>query len=244
MRDPAPLAPDADDPTPPARALARPYRLAPAAGLVLAMAALAVLLWAGLPAGETLALMSETGPVEELTASAYIAAALVPWWLRPRHAPWPALLAISIVMLAFGMRELDWHKLWTGTSVLRLSWYWSDAPMASRLAALAVMAPIAAAGSGLLLRYGPPTLRAAGRGEPPAVTTLWFVGVLIASKAIDRSLNVMVEWFDLHSPLWLIALQLALEETLELALPLLMALALWQLRAAQAASAKTVSTPV
>lgn len=173
-----------------------------------------------LPADRVLWLMSEEGPVEQLTSAGFwLAAAMV--LVRPPTDDRRAVLAVATMLAAFAAREMDWHKVWTGTSVLRVSFYYGPAPLAQKIGALAALLPVIGALVWLAWRGTAPALRALAKREPAALTLLVFGAVMVASKLVDRSLNLVVEGFDWVAPVWLQALQLAIEETWELTLPVL-----------------------
>lgn len=176
--------------------------------------------------------MGETGPVERVTAASYALCAVAVWVLRRRDDDWRTSLALSALMAAFCARELDAHKAFTGTSVLRLSWYGGPAsPLAKAVAALVLLAVLLALGW-LLLRHAP-ALRSRWRQRPPSVITLFvFVAVLALAKVLDRSVSILVFDLQVGVPLHWKALRTALEEWLELGLSMLLLLGLWQHRAA------------
>ena len=186
---------------------------------------LALLLWLALPAQTVLALMAEEGPVESATVLAYLLAIVAIWLLRA--STWPTRLASSMVLLMFAAREMDLHKSLFGISMLKSRFYLS-APLLPRLAALAILLPLALALGYLVWKHARPLWRGLRQRQALAITMACFMTALFASKAIDRSLNVIFEVFNYASPLWLQALQLAFEETLELLLPVLAVVAGWQ----------------
>lgn len=186
---------------------------------------LALLLWLALPAQTVLALMAEEGPVESATVLAYLLAVVAIWLLRA--STWPTRLASSMVLLMFAAREMDLHKSLFGISMLKSRFYLS-APLLPRLAALAILLPLALALVYLVWKHARPLWRGLRQRQALAITMACFMTALFASKAIDRSLNIVFEMFNYASPLWLQALQLAFEETLELLLPVLAVVAGWQ----------------
>ena len=186
---------------------------------------LALLLWLALPAQTVLALMAEEGPVESATVLAYVLAIVAIWLLRA--STWPTRLASSMVLLMFAAREMDLHKSLFGISMLKSRFYLS-APLLPRLAALAILLPLAFALVYLVWKHARPLWQALRQRQALAITMACFMTALFASKAIDRSLNIVFEMFNYASPLWLQALQLAFEETLELLLPVLAVVAGWQ----------------
>jgi hypothetical protein len=176
--------------------------------------------------------LSESGPVESLTAATYALCAVAVWRLRAPGDDWRSTLALSAVMAGFCMRELDWHKAFTGTTMLRLSWYWGPAsPLAKAIAASVVLA-FAAALVWLVWRHGRASWAGLRRREPACITLLVFALTLVLSKVLDRSVGILVDDFGLDVPLRWVALRSALEEWMELGLSILLPLGLLQRRAA------------
>ncbi len=206
-----------------------------AAGLVLACAGVAALAWAVMSPEALLRLMDETGPIEHATAllyflgAAWVLVAGVPQTERPLRLP------LGVLLCGFGARELDLHKAFSGLSVLKGSFYLGDAPWAHKLAALAAVLPVLAAIVVLLLRYTAPVWRGLRRGQAGAVTVAVFVATLVVSKILDRSRMVLLEDYGVDVGVSVSALLVALEESLELALPLIVMAALLRRRRAAAA---------
>jgi hypothetical protein len=175
-------------------------------------------------------LMGEAGPVERFTAAGFFLLTPLVWLLRRRGDPAATLAALSVVFLAFGAREMDWHKLWSGTSVLRVSYYTGPAPLQHKLIALAVLAVFVLALGRLVLRHARPTWQALRRGDAVAVSVAVFVATIVLAKGLDRSYSILTEDFGWPLSIGVQAAVNALEECLELALTLIAATALWQNR--------------
>jgi uncharacterized membrane protein len=185
--------------------------------------------------------MGESGPVERLTAATYALCAVAVWVLRNRNDDWRTSLALSMVTAAFCARELDAHKAFTGVSVLRLSWYGGPASLVAKAVAALVLLAVLVALGWLVLRHAR-VLRPGWRLRQPVVLTLFvFVAVLVLSKALDRSVSMLVFDLKIGVPLPWKALRTALEEWLELGLSMLLLLGLLQHRAA--AHAPTIEPP-
>lgn len=187
--------------------------------------------WALLPNEQVRELMSEQGPFEAGTALAYALTAAMAWVLRDREEPAALFAAIAVVMLAFAMRELDWHKAYTDISMLKSRFWSGPYPLHQKLASAAVLLPVLASVA-YLLRRGLPRVRQGLRsGHPAAVTALTFLITLALVKPIDSTVNVLVDGHGWVAPVWLPPLNAAIEESLELGLGLLTALGLLQHRA-------------
>jgi hypothetical protein len=209
--------------------MAAPLRSPWTALAVVAACALAALLtWLLLPAAEVEQLMDETGPVERVTAASYALCAVAAWLLRLRSDDWRSTLALSVLMAGFCMRELDWHKAFTGTSVLRLSWYGGTASPLAKLVAAAVVLSVAAALAWLVLRHGRALWAGWRRREAVAVTVMVFVVMLVLAKTLDRSVGLLVDDLGVAVPLHWKALRTVFEEWFELALSALLLLGLVQ----------------
>jgi hypothetical protein len=205
--------------------------------VVAACAGGALAVWLSMAPDAVEHFMGETGPVERVTAASYAACAVAIWWARLPGDDWRTTAGASVVLAAFCARELDWHRTFTGTSVLRLSWYGGPAPASTKaLAALIVLVVLLALG--WLLRTHTRTLWRGWRARRPiAITVLVFVATLVLAKTLDRSVSILIEDFGVDVTLQWKALRTAFEEWFELALSALVALALWQHRREGAASA-------
>lgn len=222
--------------------MARRWRSPWAALAVIAACALAALLtWLVLPAAEVESWMGESGPVEIVTAATYALCAVAAWLLRVRADDWRSTLALSGVMAGFCARELDWHKAFTGTSVLRVSWYGGPASLQTKLVAALLVLSVLVALAWLLLRHARPLWAAWQRREPAAVTVVAFVALLVLAKTLDRSVGILVDDLHVDVPLHWKALRTAFEEWFELGLSMLLLLGLLQHRAA--ARAHTIEPP-
>ena len=203
----------------------RPARFE-AAGLVALCAAVAVLAWWLLAPEAVMLLMDESGPIEETTAVLYF---LVAAYVLVAGVPQaePSLpLPLCVVLCGFGARELDLHKAFTETSVLKVSFYLGDAPLAHKLVAAVVVLAVLAALLHLLVRHGRTVWRGLRQGHPAAVTVAVFAVAMVAAKVIDRSRMVLLEDFGVAIGTSATALFIALEETLEFGLPLIVLLGL------------------
>lgn len=97
--------------------------------------------------------MGESGPVERITAATYAVCVVAVWLLRRPGDDWRTSTVLSTVMACFCMRELDWHKAFTGTSVLHASWYAGPSPWHAKLVAALGVLGFAAALVWLVARH-------------------------------------------------------------------------------------------
>jgi hypothetical protein len=209
------------------RVLLRPW-----AALMLPLAALvlATLLWAGLALPTLQSLISEEGIIERPTQWLFfLAGVLALLWRRP-DAAWSDSIALALLMFAFGAREMDLHKALTGTSVLRVSFYFSAAPLVQKLLAFSAVALAAGAMAWLLLRHTARIVAGVRGADPACVSVAVFVVALVGIKLLDRSVGVLTEDFGIAVSSELAALVVAIEEVDEFVLPLIALLAMWQHR--------------
>jgi hypothetical protein len=207
----------------------RPRFPAAAPFIALATILLSLSAWWLLPPEVILQWLDEGAAVEDFTIVLYLLA--MAWLLfGSRSMPTGVALALALTMAAFAAREADWHIHFTGTSMLRVSYYLGPAPVLHKAASLGVLAVLLSAWTYLLAA----TMRAwrAGRLGSGALRTnvATFGVVLAATKLLDRSLSVAQEDFGMAAGPAARALQLALEEPLEMALPLIVLATAWQYR--------------
>ncbi|WP_341892761.1 hypothetical protein [Variovorax sp. YR752] len=185
---------------------------------------------ASFPPDRVIDMMGEEGAVEQFTALGFFLVAPCVWLLRRAGDPPQTLAALSVVFLAFCARELDWHKVWTGTSVLRVSYFLGPAPVQHKLVALLVLATFALAVGWLVVRHARDWWRGLRAHEAVAISVAAFLFTIVLAKGLDRSYSILTEDFALAVPMWAKAVVNAVEECLELTLTLIALLALWQNR--------------
>lgn len=188
------------------------------------------LLWASLSSETLFAVMQEDGFVESLTLGFYAAAfgtvAIAPG-RGSRH--WTSSrLALLIVILGLTAREWDAHIRLTGSSVLRVSYYLNGPLSVEKLWALSAVALFAAS---LLCLVGHYTrvLRQRVRGNDAIRSAvIAFIATALIAKVLDRAVNILAQDFEFVISVTFAMLMLSIEETLELALPLIVVAAVWQ----------------
>lgn len=222
---------------PPSRPAPRPLHLlrhpllAPAIAVLVALASIALGTLAT-PA-TVVAWTAEEGFIERSTVILYFFAGLAVAGDREQLRP-PVWLAAAALLAAAAARELDWHKAFTGGSVLKLSYYLGPAPLRHKLVALAILACVGMAAAYLARRFARAVWQGLRARDAVAFTAATFFVCLVVSKITDRSLTVLEQDWHLNFSAHARALQLAIEELLELELPVLVLLGLVQLRLSRA----------
>jgi len=204
---------------------------APWLALVVVLASTAA--WWLLPPEAVIRWTDESAFIERATVALYLAsgvAVLAAW----RSLPAAVAATMALTMLAFAVREADLHIHLTGTSMLRVSYYLRPAPLLHKLAGLAVIGGLLGGWLYLAVRmvraWGANQLGAGALGTNVGT----FLGVLVFTKVVDRSLSILVGDFGVRMDSGMRALQVAIEEPLEMALPLMVVAGLRQYLAARA----------
>lgn len=185
-----------------------------------------------LPGEQGPALVRENGPVETLTVGLYAVACclLLARSFRSARA-WH--LAASFVVLLLAARELDLHARFTTMGILKSRYYLSpEVPGDEKAVVIALMLGIAVITTLFLWRSVPTFLRSLRLGTVPAVAVALAVGCGVVSKLLD---SFSSEIRSLLTPLYGDSKTYlrVYEETLELAIPLYILLALWFSRSAK-----------
>lgn len=171
-------------------------------------------------------LYAEGQLIENATVAFYALAVilLLCWSKAGRRFRW--LSAFAVLLCA--LRELDWHNAFTSESLLKLSYYVrDDDPIAVRILAGVVVLGILA----VLLRYFTyaRALKAAvGAGRPHGYSALAAILLLPLSKTFDSSPRMIQKHLDIDLAAGLRHVIHLTEESLELAIPLLIALSIAQ----------------
>jgi len=171
--------------------------------------------------------LAEDGPIEELSAIAWLLLALVLLiftFTRERRAlPFALLAALAAA------RELDVHKLFTSVNFTKASvWFNGELPWQEQLLVLAVTLPIAFALGYALFRNFHAMREAFARGEPWIRTLIVLLAFVVVLKFLDGVPDTIRELTGEKVTLSLRALMSSLEEVGELFLPLMGFLSLAQ----------------
>ncbi|BDD86235.1 hypothetical protein [Desulfofustis limnaeus] len=205
-----------------------------------ALVLLAAAVMSFLPGEQGPALVRENGPVETLTVGLYVVACslLLIRGLKSARA-WH--LTASFVVLLLAARELDLHARFTTMGILKSRYYLSpEVPGDEKAIVIVLMLAIAAITAPFLWRSIPAFLRSLRLGAIPAVAVALAFGCGVVSKLLD---SFSSEIRALLTPLYGDSRTYlrVYEETLELAIPLYILLALWFSRAAQVEQNQTAS---
>ena len=184
--------------------------------------------WYALPSADMLAFAEEGGMVERMTLVCYVAAILCVifsgHWIKGTTK-----CAVVIMLAYMCMREMDLHKSVSSESILKSRfWLGNHIPVTDKLLAILILLPIVWMLVHFIRNHAGTFFRELRNKEGHAITILVFFVVMVVSKCIDRSLNVLTELYGMHFTDSLVALQLAQEEFLECLLPILIIIASWQ----------------
>ena len=165
-------------------------------------------------------LIQEGGVIETLSAVGYFACA----FLIMLAGKWSYIKRYHyflILIILFGLRELDFHKRFTTMGMFKLQFYLSHSvPVIEKLAGLLVIAIVLYIFSSIIRHHSRSFLSNIRRNSPVHIGGLLTVLVLVFTKTIDGigrklgDLNVVV---DPHTSI----LFEVVEEVLELGIPLL-----------------------
>jgi hypothetical protein len=181
-----------------------------------------------LPWETSLRLLSEGGPIEDVTVLFYYIALLVLWTCTPRALPRSSLVAISIVLVACAARELDLHIALFGMSILKANFYRKFATGPQIVMALLAILPVLLSVGFLAIQHGRWLLHSTRRRIPTAVTISSIFVLLVLVKILDRSLGMVQEIGGYAPPLALRVMQVSLEEPLEMVPAILVIIAIAQ----------------
>lgn len=165
--------------------------------------------------------VDEGGFIETLTLVFYFIAAVFALFYPCTTIKLTSRLATAILMLAMLAREADLHKI-LGMSMLKIKfWLTNESTISDKIIAAIILLFLAVSLYILVRRAGKTWLIDLKQGKNYAITLFIFFAVLVISKIIDRSVNMIYEITNWLAPTWVIAIQLPQEEYLECLLPLL-----------------------
>lgn len=203
------------------------YKLAPF--LILVTSIVAFIAWAVLPLDVIFPIIHENGPIESMTIVFYFAAIACIWLSKIKLYSTPFIrILCTIAILAMAAREADLHKVIEGVNVLKVRFWTGDSPISYKLITAATLLPMIFSVLYLLLTFYKPVLKAARQYVASAVTLVTFFILIVITKILDRSLDVVTQILSWDSPRWVTALQNSLEESLEMLLPILLIVFIFQ----------------
>lgn len=164
-------------------------------------------------------LVREGGLVETLSAAGYlvvIASLVRETTAKFLRQHWYFL----IIPMAMCLRELDFHNLWTTTSITRLDFYLSSiVPAHEKLAAILMIAIIAFSGCVMFARHWKSFWNGLVIGNPVAIAIGLAGLAVVASKTLDGLPRKLAE-IGIGSNVDFAVTANAVEEILELGIPL------------------------
>lgn len=184
--------------------------------------------WTMLNATELHHLMHERGPVEQASWRLWLLMALAFAVLARPDDRAGTRVALAVMMAAFFAREEDFHKEFTGTSVLKVSFYFDAFALHQKLIAGLALVVVFAALAVLVKRHGKQVWRGIRRGDAVCTTVLIFVVSMVISKLLDRSMSVLEVDYGIVTPQRIGQLVGTIEESIEAVLPVIAGLGLMQ----------------
>ncbi len=175
------------------------------------------------------ALFQESGPYENATVVVYgLAMIAMLAWVK---GGLPFRLHSALVLGVLAARELDLHKAFTSESTLRLSYYTSDLdPLDTRIAAAIVVGAAHLLLIAMVI-HGKRLWIALRAGRADAYSVAVAVVLLPLSKALDKAPGFIQETLGYQLTEAQFRPFRMVEETVELAIPLLVVLAVAQFNA-------------
>ncbi|TVQ97332.1 MAG: hypothetical protein EA399_13770 [Desulfovibrionales bacterium] len=187
-----------------------------------------VVLNALLPPQTSAFIFSESGPFEMLSFILwFVLATTVLLVVRPRS---PATLALAVLATVAGLRELGVNSLLTTESITRISYYLNpDIFWLERLAVVGFIACLGLAAIAILVIFGRWLIAGNGAGHPTGQIILLAVVLVPVTKVLDRLPAYLRGFLGIEPSLTTVSLLTALEEGLEMILPILFLQALFLL---------------
>lgn len=198
-------------------------------GLLIFLSAFAagVVLLLSLPDAVTYAVIKENGPVETAQLIAYMAGAILSWIYEIRRT-WSHGLSGGAILFIFALREMDLQTMFTGMSVIKTRFFITpEFSLATRLTAALILLAIGVFVATFVKRTIRKFLKALKNKENWAVTAFAGTIMLPLSLVFDGAKRYMQALGMTPGEEELLFFAV-LEETSELAIPLLFLAALIQ----------------
>ncbi|MFP4445734.1 MAG: hypothetical protein ACLFPD_05760 [Desulfosudaceae bacterium] len=192
-------------------------------GLLLVGLAVVIGLLLAADPGVTAAWIRENGPVETLSAAGYGLALVLFAVLRRGVKSYPWFL---LMLLAMGLRELDFHARWTTMTTTSTRFYVSpDVPLLEKIIALTVLAVLLYGFFRLIRSHGAGLMSGLRAGRPVEVGFLLGVALAVVAKLLDGLSRKMAGLGIIMSEASIDAAE-CVEEVLELGIPLMFIVAI------------------
>lgn len=166
--------------------------------------------------------------VENLTLVFYAIAIVFVFIYKLGSIKFSYRFALAFILFAMMAREADLHKIF-GMSMLKIKfWLTNAANIQSKLLAALIILAILIAIFYIILNNYKTWLVDLKKREAYAISVFMFFAVLVVSKILDRSVNMINEITGWMAPRWVVAFQQPQEEYLECILPILIMIAVIQ----------------
>lgn len=166
--------------------------------------------------------------IENLTLVFYAIAIIFVFCYKIGSTKLSYRFALAFILFVMMAREADLHKIF-GMSMLKIKfWLTNAADLQSKLLAALIILAILGAIFYIILNNYKTWYQDLKQKQPYAISILIFFAVLVVSKILDRSLNMINEITGWMAPRWMVAFQQPQEEYLECILPLLIMIAVVQ----------------
>ena len=157
-------------------------------------------------------LTSESGPVQIFSVIGYILAFIIALFLQ-----WKERISFgygaAVILLAMGLRELDFHDRFTTMGIMKARFYISDTvPLTEKIIGAVVLLGLTCITVSFLLKHFRPFVTALKAGNKAALLAVHGIIFIIVSKLIDPSPSLVI---------------CAIEETMEMAIPYFFLLAMF-----------------
>lgn len=171
-------------------------------------------------------LLSERGPIEQQSPILWIVLSIFSLGLFGVRSI--SAWAAAYLALASAAREAGFHKLFTGESMLKISFYFhNEQPLQTKLVAGICVVLIGVSTAWLIVRIWKQFNSLAPAAMPAWVgMSLIVIATIAISKAFDRSTAILEDTFHFDMPLRIRLSILAVEESLEMLIPLAVAVAM------------------
>lgn len=175
-------------------------------------------------------IFAEAGPIEQTSALFLMMAAVALAGDMIRRGAW-GRWHLAVLVLAAGLRELDWDKAFTNSGILSLRLYSGAAPIGQKIAGALVLTVLIWAGLRLLRRNVRPWLAGLRRGQAWA----WLMSLALALYGVAKTLDGLgrkLESWGIDLSVWTNRIAGRGEEAMELfgAILVLQVVGLWVMR--------------